>query len=273
MNGYKIHFEDELYHHGILNQRWGIRRFQNKDGSLTPEGRLRYSKSHGKKNAFKIAKQRKKEKDREEKRVAKEAVKELRTQKKGHSPDYKKPITEYTNEELAAVNERLKMEQAYYQYLKDVAPKRVSAGQKLVKALSTSADVLGSVSKGYSNVKSIIDTTHNIKKSFEDASDRAKEREKKAQEEAKKEAEREKNATKKASKQTKKEEKTKTKTVKAEVYKEPKKKKKNTNAGTTYWSYTPNSGSAHGVKAQPWGHTPSYYPALPYSKIPKKRYW
>lgn len=31
----------ELYHHGILGQRWGIRRFQNKDGSLTLAGRKR----------------------------------------------------------------------------------------------------------------------------------------------------------------------------------------------------------------------------------------
>ena len=30
-----------LYHHGILGMRWGIRRYQNKDGSLTPEGRKR----------------------------------------------------------------------------------------------------------------------------------------------------------------------------------------------------------------------------------------
>lgn len=32
----------ELYHHGIKGQRWGIRRFQNKDGSLTAKGRKRY---------------------------------------------------------------------------------------------------------------------------------------------------------------------------------------------------------------------------------------
>jgi len=33
----------ELYHHGILGMKWGIRRFQNKDGSLTAAGRKRYN--------------------------------------------------------------------------------------------------------------------------------------------------------------------------------------------------------------------------------------
>lgn len=32
----------ELYHHGIKGQRWGIRRYQRKDGSLTPAGKKRY---------------------------------------------------------------------------------------------------------------------------------------------------------------------------------------------------------------------------------------
>lgn len=31
-----------LCHHGILGMKWGIRRYQNPDGSLTSEGRLRY---------------------------------------------------------------------------------------------------------------------------------------------------------------------------------------------------------------------------------------
>lgn len=35
-------YDGELYHHGILGQKWGIRRYQNEDGSLTEEGRQRY---------------------------------------------------------------------------------------------------------------------------------------------------------------------------------------------------------------------------------------
>lgn len=33
---------DELYHHGIKGMRWGVRRFQNEDGTLTAQGRQRY---------------------------------------------------------------------------------------------------------------------------------------------------------------------------------------------------------------------------------------
>ena len=34
---------NELYHHGIKGQKWGIRRYQNKDGSLTNSGEKRYN--------------------------------------------------------------------------------------------------------------------------------------------------------------------------------------------------------------------------------------
>ena len=34
--------DDELMHYGIKGQKWGVRRFQNEDGTLTPAGRKKY---------------------------------------------------------------------------------------------------------------------------------------------------------------------------------------------------------------------------------------
>ncbi len=43
----------ELYHYGVKGQKWGVRRYQNEDGSLTPEGKKRYWSF---KKEYKIAK-------------------------------------------------------------------------------------------------------------------------------------------------------------------------------------------------------------------------
>lgn len=36
-----------LEHHGILGMKWGIRRYQNEDGTLTAEGKKRYYGDNG----------------------------------------------------------------------------------------------------------------------------------------------------------------------------------------------------------------------------------
>jgi hypothetical protein len=44
-----MEYASELYHYGIIGQKWGIRRYQNPDGSLTQAGRERYAKEFIKK--------------------------------------------------------------------------------------------------------------------------------------------------------------------------------------------------------------------------------
>lgn len=75
----------ELYHHGILGQKWGIRRYQNKDGSLTAEGikryrtdlkfKEKYDKYSAKQNEKKAAKAREAEVKRVEKLMNKDTRK------------------------------------------------------------------------------------------------------------------------------------------------------------------------------------------------------
>lgn len=43
MSGWMYTKNGDLVHHGIKGQKWGQRRYQNKDGSLTPAGKKRYS--------------------------------------------------------------------------------------------------------------------------------------------------------------------------------------------------------------------------------------
>ena len=52
MNRYEFYsrleeYNNSLSHHGIKGQRWGVRRYQNPDGSLTEEGKARYLNSDG----------------------------------------------------------------------------------------------------------------------------------------------------------------------------------------------------------------------------------
>lgn len=67
-NEYYLAYDGELYHWGIKGMKWGVRRYQNPDGTLTPAGRMRLEKADtrwAKKKTDKITAQAKRASQRE----------------------------------------------------------------------------------------------------------------------------------------------------------------------------------------------------------------
>jgi hypothetical protein len=81
---------NQLYHYGILGQKWGVRRFQREDGTRTPAGKKRDGNRQGN------SKEKPKSKDHMQSRVAKA-----------------KGTDGLSNEELKKLNERLQLEETY----------------------------------------------------------------------------------------------------------------------------------------------------------------
>ncbi len=119
----KMYYESELYHHGILGQKWGVRRYQNEDGSYTEAGKKRYGKSSS-----------------------------------SQSDDYKnahnvKDTSTLSDQELRTVINRLSMEQQY----SDLKTK----SNVIVKGSSyvaTAATVVGTFLNLYNNSDKLIST-------------------------------------------------------------------------------------------------------------------
>lgn len=152
----EIDSPNELYHHGILGMKWGVRRYQNEDGTLTDAGKKRYIGSSLVGGVKSYLKDRKRKKSLAEARVKRQATIEAKKQHEAEKKDaldsgdptkIQKFQKELSNEELRYATDRIRLTES----LNQQSEARVKSGMDKAEDLMKTVDrVRGMAEKGVS---------------------------------------------------------------------------------------------------------------------------
>lgn len=154
---------NELMHHGVRGMKWGVRRYQNKDGSLTAAGKKRYEKE--------MARLREEQKTLKNKQATKAKLDKLNSMKEdverqkrelngdskpiskmSRTKEVRKSPKEMSYEELQTTVNRMNLEARYDQ----LNPEKVSAGKRFVQKVLKDVVVPATTEVARNTLKTIL---------------------------------------------------------------------------------------------------------------------